>query len=154
MVSRDEDRGKRVFDPDLPKTTFTVGRDPSADIPVADGSVSRIHAEVTLLDGERLFVTDCQSSNGTFLVRGGVETAITQEKFNPGDSVKFGAVTLSVADVVAAVRRKMGPVAMPAPAAKAGPKAAAKRFQTGALLIRCVCGDIKTTGQPCQSCGH
>lgn len=141
-----------------PKTTFTVGRDPSADIPVADGSVSRIHAEVTLLDGERLFVTDCRSSNGTFLVRGGVETAITQEKCNPGDSLKFGAVTLAVADVVAAVRRKMGPVPMPAPAVhavggKAGAKAA-KRFQTGAVLIRCTCGDIKTTGLPCPSCGH
>jgi hypothetical protein len=110
------------------KTTFTIGRDPTADIPVADGSVSRIHAEITLLDGERIF--------------------------GPGDWVKFGAVTLSVADVVAAVRRKMGPVPPPLPASPPKAGAKGKRFQTGANLIRCRCGDIKSAGQPCPSCGQ
>jgi hypothetical protein len=143
------------------KTTFTIGRDPSADIPVADGSVSRIHAEVTLLDGERLFVTDCKSSNGTYLVRNGSETRITQEKLGPGDWVKFGAVSLSVADVVAAVRRKMGPVPPPLPPSPApdaqNDKPGAnkpKRFATAAQLVRCHCGDIKAAGQTCPSCGH
>jgi predicted component of type VI protein secretion system len=141
------------------KTTFTIGRDPSADIPVADGSVSRIHAEVTLLDGERIFVTDCNSSNGTYLVRNGAETRITQEKLGPGDWIKFGAVALSVADVVAAVRRKMGPVPpplppQPAPAAGKSVAVKPKRFATAAQLIRCHCGDIKAVGQPCPSCGQ
>lgn len=140
------------------KTSYTIGRDPSADIPVADGSVSRIHAEITLLDGDRLFVTDCQSSNGTYLIRNGAETRITQEKFNPGDWIKFGAVTLNVADVVAAVRRKMGPVPppLPAPPQPQPPKAGAKpkRFATGVNLIRCNCGDIKAAGQRCASCGQ
>jgi hypothetical protein len=135
------------------KTTFTIGRDPSADIPVADGSVSRIHAEVSLLDGDRLFVTDCQSSNGTFLVRGGTETRITQEKFGPGDWIKFGAVSLNVADVVAAVRRKMGPVPPPLPTPPK-PGAKPKRFATGINLVRCHCGDIKAAGQRCPSCGQ
>ncbi len=136
------------------KTKFTIGRDPSADIPVADASVSRIHAEVTLLDGERIFVTDCQSSNGTFAVRGGVESPITQEKLNPGDYVKFGGVSLSVADVVAAIRRKMGPIAPPAPAAAKAGSPKGKRFETGVNLMRCRCGDIKSTGRPCPSCGQ
>jgi len=139
----------------MTKTTFTVGRDPSADIPVADGSVSRIHAEVSLLDGDRVFVTDCQSSNGTFAIRDGVETRIQQERLGPGDRVKFGGVTLAVSDLAAAIRRKLGPVAPPGPA-PAPPKPAArpKRFPTQARLVRCHCGDIKDASGPCPACGQ
>ena len=139
------------------KTTFTIGRDPTADIPVADGSVSRIHAEITLLDGDRIFVTDCQSSNGTYLIRGGTETRISQEKAGPGDQVKFGGVSLNVADVVAAVRRKMSAeAAPPGPPHRARGAGAnkPKRFGTGVNLKRCLCGDIKSAGQPCPGCGQ
>ncbi|MFN7922621.1 MAG: FHA domain-containing protein [Bryobacteraceae bacterium] len=145
----------------MTKTTFTIGRDPGADIPVADGSVSRIHAEVTLLDSDRIFLIDCQSSNGTFAVRNGVESPIHQEQLNPGDSVKFGGVTIAVADIVAAIRRKMGasaprmaePAPPPVPAAQ-GKAPKPKRFDTEAKLIRCGCGDIKAVGSPCPACGH
>jgi pSer/pThr/pTyr-binding forkhead associated (FHA) protein len=135
----------------MAKTSFTVGRDPSADIPVADGSVSRIHAEVSLLDGDRVFVTDCHSSNGTFVIRDGVETRVQQERLGPGDRVKFGAIELTAADLAAAIRRRMGPVPTPGPAP---PKPKPKRFSTEAKLVRCSCGDIKDPANPCPSCGQ
>ncbi|MBI4523796.1 MAG: FHA domain-containing protein [Deltaproteobacteria bacterium] len=30
---------------------FTIGRDKNCDIPIADDSVSRLHAEITIVDG-------------------------------------------------------------------------------------------------------
>ena len=49
---------------------FTIGRDRGCDIPIADESVSRLHAQLTFTEGQQIFLTDCQSSNGTFLFRG------------------------------------------------------------------------------------
>src|SRR5678809_1541964 len=62
--------GRRAL-PMTPKTRFTIGRDRGCDIPIADDSVSRLHAEITLLDGGRVFLTDCHSSNSTFVMRDG-----------------------------------------------------------------------------------
>lgn len=136
------------------KTRFTVGRDISADIPIADQSVSRIHAEISLVEGDRLFVTDCQSSNGTFVLRDGSERRITQEKVLPTDRIKFGGIAIAAADLLSAVRRIAGPVQTPAggdPGKKKGKRAA---FATSAKLIRCSCGAIKAAGEQCPSCGH
>ena len=49
--------------------TFTIGRDPSCDITLADESVSRVHAEVVFLDDGRGYVRDCGIANGTRVVR-------------------------------------------------------------------------------------
>ncbi len=51
--------------------TFTIGRDPSCDVPVADESVSRIHAQISFTSEDLIFITDRRSSNGTFVIRGG-----------------------------------------------------------------------------------
>jgi pSer/pThr/pTyr-binding forkhead associated (FHA) protein len=89
----------------MPKT-YTIGRDPAADIPIADPSVSRIHAEATLDEGDQIFLTDCNSSNGTYLLRHGGEQKIHQERLLITDQVKFGGVTIAVSALIAAIRRK------------------------------------------------
>ncbi len=46
--------------------SFTIGRDPSCDVSVADSSVSRIHARISPIGGQ-WHVEDLDSGNGTFL---------------------------------------------------------------------------------------
>jgi diguanylate cyclase (GGDEF)-like protein len=55
---------------------MTIGRDPTADISVADQGISRKHAKVSK-EGEKVRFTDLNSSNGSF---------INDKKINPGDS--------------------------------------------------------------------
>ena len=48
---------------------ITIGRSTECDLVLADISVSRLHAELELLENSRLLLTDCHSSQGTFLIR-------------------------------------------------------------------------------------
>ena len=76
-------------------TTFILGRDASADITIADPSISRRHAEIVLLDDTRLFVRDLGSANGSTLIRGGARTPLAREVLGRGDEVQFGDATLT-----------------------------------------------------------
>ncbi|MCG6861051.1 MAG: FHA domain-containing protein [Chromatiaceae bacterium] len=48
-----------------PRHKFSIGRERSCAIPVADDSVSAMHAELTFLGDGKLLLTDCNSTNGT-----------------------------------------------------------------------------------------
>ena len=73
---------------------LVLGRSPQADLVVADPSVSRRHAELTLVQG-RLDVHDLDSANGTAL--NGVRQA--HSTAGPNDMVTFGAVSFRVAEL-------------------------------------------------------
>ena len=45
--------------------TYKIGRDPAADIVLADPAVSKNHATL-VLDGEKAIITDNNSANGVF----------------------------------------------------------------------------------------
>lgn len=129
---------------------FTIGRDRGCDIPLADDSVSGRHAELEFLADGKLLLVDCQSTNGTYLVGAGGQAArIRQTLVSPLDQVRFGAVTLKVGDIIAALRLKAG---VPAPGASANP--AATPAVQGQHLIRCACGGIKAVNEPCPECGR
>ncbi len=68
-----------------------IGRDPTAEISVADDSISRRHASFGVESGA-VTVTDLGSTNGTKLNGAPVEKAA----MNPGDEVTLGAVTVSL----------------------------------------------------------
>ena len=95
--------------------SFTVGRDTGCDIPIADDSVSRIHAEFRVRPDGQIAITDNRSRNGTAVLRDGRpsrvadETIVTRE-----DEVQFGEVVLRVSDLLDAVKHKLpeetGPV--------------------------------------------
>jgi len=87
-------------------TRFTIGRDRASDIPIADDSVSRTHAEIWLEDDGTLMLADSGSSNGTELIRGGQATPLSKAAVLPGDQVRFGAVTLAVKDLIDAIELK------------------------------------------------
>ena len=81
-------------------TTYLVGRDPRCDYRIDDASVSRRHAEVVPASGGRLYVTDCASTGGTFLLRGGREwERIRQAWVGPADRIRFGGYEMRAADL-------------------------------------------------------
>ncbi len=126
-----------------PGEKFTIGRDQSCDIPVADDSVSRRHAELTLVDPGKLLLVDCQSSNGTAILEDGRPRPIRQAFVTPSDRVQLGSVVLSVSDLLEAISArssKRPPNGAPAP--------------PGNKVVRCECGVIKPVNSKCPECGQ
>ena len=132
---------------------FSIGRERTCDVPIADDSVSRLHAQLSILEGEQLFLVDCQSSNGTMLLRDGQSRPVRQEFVTPADQVRFGDVTLSVEDILAVIRHKHQ-----IPKSEQFPKPrdeapAADPWGRGKRLVRCACGSVKVKGEHCRACG-
>jgi adenylate cyclase len=74
-----------------PGQTLVLGRAVTSDVPVADPTISRRHAELTAQDGS-LRVRDLDSSNGTFVNGARVNDATAV----PGDTITFGKVSFQV----------------------------------------------------------
>lgn len=94
-------------------TTYLVGRDPRCDYRIDDASVSRRHAEVVPASGGRLYVTDCASTGGTFVRRGGEWTRIRQAWVGPADRIRFGGYEMGAADLAAPCSGGTGPGPVP-----------------------------------------
>ena len=131
-----------------PRRKFTIGRDRACDIPLADDSVSGHHAELEFLEDGKLLLTDCRSTNGTFLLgTNGQAQRLTQSLVSPLDQVRFGGVTLGMRELLEALRLKSD-VPVAAPLETEEPRVKGRR------LIRCLCGGIKTANAPCPECGQ
>ena len=104
-----------------------VGRAPTCDVPVFDPTVSRRHAELSLVAGG-VKVTDLGSANGTF-VNG---EKITDRTVRNGDVVTFGKVVFKLQD--SAPPRAMPPGIAGAPA--------------GATIVRSIKGGSTSFGMP------
>lgn len=72
----------------------SIGRDPSCDISILDGHVSRHHCQIEAV-GDGIFLTDLGSRNTT-LVNG---KPVTRCDLRPGDEIAVGNVRLLVAEV-------------------------------------------------------
>ena len=85
IVIRGPRQGQRYF---ITKPLMVMGRDPVADISIADPSVSRKHAQVSL-EGDKVKLTDLGSQNGTVIngkkIPGGGSQILAKE-----DMVKIG----------------------------------------------------------------
>ncbi len=86
---------KRKFDLDFETfPTVSIGRSPENVVVIPDAGVSRTHAELKK-DGDRLILTDLQSSNGTYTYDGKefqkVEGSV---EIRPPSLVKFGTGTI------------------------------------------------------------
>jgi pSer/pThr/pTyr-binding forkhead associated (FHA) protein len=68
-----------------------VGRDPDCDVRLRDPSVSRLHCEISQING-RLLVLDLESSHGTFINGRRVRFAHVV----PGDTLRLGRTRLVV----------------------------------------------------------
>lgn len=129
-----------------PSRKFTIGRDDKCDIAIADDSVSRVHAELTLFEGGTLSITDRKSSNGTVLIRQGKSSRIEHETVLPTDRLRFGAAELAVTDLMDALKGKYPDIAQQI-ARQDNPA------QAGGSLIRCECGSVRARGERCKVCG-
>jgi pSer/pThr/pTyr-binding forkhead associated (FHA) protein len=130
---------------------FTVGRAPTCDIPIADDSVSRVHAEIVIIGKDRMVVRDLGSQNGTILLRQGREFHLGEETIYLSDTLRFGEVTLAAREVFEA----LGPQdAAAAPEPTPAPQHNADGGGGGAALVRCECGAVKPRGQRCPVCGE
>ena len=119
---------------DVVKDPTMVGRDPSCDIVVTDGSVSRRHARLERRAGE-WWVVDQGSANGTYLN----SLRIAEQALQTGQELRFGALAYRVetgADPEATVatpvldgrlRHAAGAVQAPAAAAAARPRRRCRR---------------------------
>jgi hypothetical protein len=97
---------------EVDKDSAQVGREPSCDVVVADGSVSRRHARIEKR-GATWFVVDQGSANGTF-----VDSQRTAEaELRGGQELRFGAVSFKVeieGDELGATVAMPSPVTAPA----------------------------------------
>lgn len=73
------------------KPTFTIGRDPRADIPLLYSWVSRKHAMIQREENGHYHIIDLGSSNGTFLNGRKVHTPVTLQS---GDCIGIGNTRL------------------------------------------------------------
>lgn len=103
----------------------TVGRGEQADVSLPHPSVSRRHAEVIPLPDGRVYVTDCATTNGTFVHDGGQWRRIAQDFAAADGRVRFGDVEMPVPLLRAETTRAAG-TDRGAEAAPAGPRPAGK----------------------------
>ena len=156
----------------MPETrTFFIGRDRNCDLVLPDDSVSRIHAELTFVSETTVLISDRNSSNGTFVSQGGEVTRVHQVYLQPQDEVRFGAATYRVCDLIEAIRKRFYSTPEPITALPERSYASTLQvpaadqtlppafgFQAGGShapqMIRCLCGALRTIGEPCKQCGY
>jgi len=81
---------------------ITIGRALDCDLVLADISVSRLHAVLELLSNNRLLLTDCQSTQGTFVIRGGTEEKVQAQMVAKHDLLRFGNIKMPVSEILIA----------------------------------------------------
>jgi signal transduction histidine kinase/pSer/pThr/pTyr-binding forkhead associated (FHA) protein len=88
FVIQGRDQGNR-FEFDLEQLPLTLGRDAACAIQLHDTEVSRLHAEIRLVQGKPVLV-DLKSSNGTFVNN----QAIDRHELASGDQVQLGRTAM------------------------------------------------------------
>lgn len=79
---------------------YKIGRAATNDIVVPDPTVSREHAELTLLDDGRLSIKDLGSTYGVEILKGSEWTAVSEAEVQPETRVCLGEVEMSIADLL------------------------------------------------------
>jgi hypothetical protein len=85
-----------------------VGRADSADIQLADSSVSRLHAELVITANGRYYLTDCNSSGGISVQKNGQWSRIKQAYVAKNEVLLLGQYQTSVEELVVQVKEGRG----------------------------------------------
>lgn len=70
-------------------SNYRIGRSETCEIHIADPTISRIHAEITV-SKNTYFLVDCNSSSGTFVQQNGKWVPLRQSYVNAPDLIRFG----------------------------------------------------------------
>jgi len=84
-----------------------IGRDNTCEISIPDQSVSRKHAEIFVSNSGRLFLIDCNSSYGSFILTGGQKKQISQSEITTSDYVCFGSYEMSGNELYSKIRNSL-----------------------------------------------
>lgn len=87
--------------------TYTIGRGTDAMIECGDDTVSRIHAEITLMDDGRCYIKDRDSSNGTFVWNGTRWKRIKEQTVDIDAILLLGEFEITVKQILSNIRRVM-----------------------------------------------
>lgn len=133
---------------------FSVGRSPDCDLVLADASVSRRHAEVSILEDGQIFVVDCRSTHGTRVSHGRGQRDVRQDVVAADAVLHFGDVAIAVSDVVRALRSRHGGVVSNDLPRHSEAGVRPDSWARGTRLVRCGCGVIKPKdARRCPECG-
>ena len=92
---------------------YRIGRS-NADIVIDDPTVSRQHAELVKTADGRYFLTDCASTAGTFVQRGGEWHPIRQDFVSADEPIRIGRGVWTAAGLIARTGQAAGPADHPA----------------------------------------
>ena len=71
-------------------STYKIGRNEDMDIRLDDSTVSRIHAELVVTANGEFYLTDCDSSGGSYVARNGEWIPVRQDFIAPADDILLG----------------------------------------------------------------
>ncbi len=84
--------GNQFFENKFSKKSICVGRETSVDLIIEDRSISRKHMQIELIDG-RTYVTDLESSNGTFVNN---EKISTKTEVRNQTHIRIGKIIIQI----------------------------------------------------------
>jgi hypothetical protein len=108
LILKSDGFNERVFD--LKLGVNRIGRSPDTDLQIDHDTVSGVHCEVSVADGEML-VRDCASTNGTFFQG----EPIKEVRLNAGQRFCVGAIEVLVESTDVAISIPVIEVSLPAP---------------------------------------
>ena len=101
--------------------TLVIGRSPSADVVIADASLAPHHAELVITDDGHLYLTDCATHGGTWVMSDGPTATgwqpIRQGFVRPDQPLRLGDHECTADDLL---RRHRGAPAHPSPGGDGG----------------------------------
>ena len=89
-------------------SSYFIGRGKNNDIRLTDPTVSRRHAELVVTEDGRYYLTDCASTQGTYVERDSRWTAVRQAFVAEADPLRLGEHRTEVRELLAGVSSSSG----------------------------------------------
>lgn len=80
--------------------TYWIGRSEQCDIQLTEACISRLHAELLIARDGRYYLTDCASSQGTFIAQDQSWKKMTQCYIEANQPLKLGDIKTSIAQLL------------------------------------------------------
>ncbi|PCH59960.1 MAG: hypothetical protein COC19_06515 [SAR86 cluster bacterium] len=86
-------------------SVYSIGRSAEVDVQLSDSTVSRSHAELLITADGKYYLSDCNSSAGTYVVKGATKTAIKQAYVEQLDSLCFGDYQVTLQQLLSKIEQ-------------------------------------------------